>query len=138
VRGALDVTPLLGPRTGVGRYVASLARELAVKPAGAQADDLRGIAFTVRGRRSLPAALPPGFRPVGPPAPARALHRVWARSELPPVTLLTGGVDVFHGTNFVLPPTGSAAGVVTVHDLSFLHRPATVTRRRGPTGTSCR
>jgi glycosyltransferase involved in cell wall biosynthesis len=127
VRVALDVTPLLGPRTGVGRYVASLARELAVKPAGAQADDLRGIAFTVRGRRSLPAALPPGFRPVGPPAPARALHRVWARSELPPVTLLTGGVDVFHGTNFVLPPTGSAAGVVTVHDLSFLHRPATVT-----------
>jgi glycosyltransferase involved in cell wall biosynthesis len=37
-----------------------------------------------------------------------------------------GRVDVFHGTNFVLPPPGRAAGVVTVHDLSFLRSPRTV------------
>jgi glycosyltransferase involved in cell wall biosynthesis len=35
-------------------------------------------------------------------------------------------VDVFHGTNFVLPPTRRARGVVTVHDLSFLRYPQTV------------
>ena len=40
----------------------------------------------------------------------------------PPVEVLTGRVDVFHGTNFVLPPAlRSTAGVVTVHDLAFLH-----------------
>jgi glycosyltransferase involved in cell wall biosynthesis len=124
MRLTLDVTPLIGPRTGVGRYVASLIRELAVAPEG---DRVAGIAFTARGRRSLPAALPPGARAVGPPAPARLMHRVWARSEWPPVTLLTGRTEVFHATNFVLPPTGGAAGVVTVHDLSFLRRPQTVT-----------
>ncbi len=126
MRIALDVTPLLGPRTGVGRYVASLARGLASLP-GAGQDRFSGIAFTARGRRSLPRELPSGVRAVGPPAPARVLHRVWARSELPPVTLLTGRVDVFHATNFVLPPPGRSAGVVTVHDLSFLRRPGTVT-----------
>ena len=41
---------------------------------------------------------------------------------------MSGRLDVFHGTNFVLPPTGPAAGVVTVHDLSFLRTPQTVTR----------
>jgi glycosyltransferase involved in cell wall biosynthesis len=127
VRLALDTTPLLGPRTGVGRYVGSLTRELAAAAQAGDPDELLGVAFTARGRRALPGQLPPGFRAVGPPAPARLLQRVWSRSELVPVTLLTGRVDVFHATNFVLPPTGRAAGVVTVHDLSFLRRPGTVT-----------
>ena len=35
--------------------------------------------------------------------------------------------DVVHGTNFVLPPPGrGAAGIVTVHDLSYLRYPETV------------
>jgi glycosyltransferase involved in cell wall biosynthesis len=35
--------------------------------------------------------------------------------------------DVIHGTNFVLPPPGrGAAGVVTIHDLSYLRFPETV------------
>ena len=37
---------------------------------------------------------------------------------MPRIERLTGRVDVVHGTNFVLPPS-TAAGVVTVHDLSF-------------------
>ena len=40
--------------------------------------------------------------------------------------LFSGPADVFHGTNFVLPPTGRAGGVVTVHDLAFLTMPDTV------------
>ncbi len=35
--------------------------------------------------------------------------------------------DVIHGTNFLLPPPGrGAAGVVTIHDLSYLRFPETV------------
>jgi glycosyltransferase involved in cell wall biosynthesis len=67
-------------------------------------------------------------RLVGPPLPARALQALWGRAEFPAVTAVSGRIDVFHGTNFVLPPTGRAAGVVTVHDLSFLRTPQTVTR----------
>ena len=34
-----------------------------------------------------------------------------------------GGADVVHGTNFVVPPTGHAAAVVSVHDLTPLRHP---------------
>ena len=39
---------------------------------------------------------------------------------------LAGRADVVHGTNFVLPPLRRAAGVLTVHDLSYLRYPETV------------
>jgi glycosyltransferase involved in cell wall biosynthesis len=47
---------------------------------------------------------------------------------MPPVELLTGRQQVFHGTNFVLPPMRRARGVVTVHDLSFIRFPQLVDR----------
>src|SRR5690606_19469987 len=50
------------------------------------------------------------------------------RGELPPVEWLCGPVHVFHATNFVLPPLSRAAGVVTVHDLTYLRYPETVSR----------
>lgn len=127
VRVTLDATPLLGPRTGVGRYVEALLRDLAARTPGDDELDLAAVAITVRGRSGLGPVLPPGVRAVGPPMPARVLQAVWARSDHPPLTLLTGRTDVVHGTNFVLPPVGRAAGVVTVHDLSFLRSPSTVT-----------
>jgi glycosyltransferase involved in cell wall biosynthesis len=126
VRTGLDVTPLLGRPTGVGRYVGALARALV---AARQPDDeWLGMAFTLRGRELLPSLLPEGMSLTGAPVPARALHLAWARTGFPTVGALGGRVDLFHATNFVLPPTGRAAGVVTVHDLSYLRTPETVSR----------
>ncbi len=121
-RVVLDATPLLGPRTGVGRYVEHLIRELA----RLDSLELVATAFTLRGAGALPAAVPPGVRVRHRPAPARALQAAWGRLELPPVEWLAGRADVVHGTNFVLPPLRRAAGVVTVHDLSYLRFPETV------------
>jgi glycosyltransferase involved in cell wall biosynthesis len=121
MRVGLDATPLLGNRTGVGRYTLSLLEALAVGD-----DELVATAFTFRGRDALAGAVPAGVRVAARPAPARALQELWARGEWPPVELLAGDVDVFHATNFVLPPLRSARGVVTVHDLSYLHHPETV------------
>jgi glycosyltransferase involved in cell wall biosynthesis len=118
----LDATPLLGTRTGIGRYVEHLLRELATLGAV----DLVATAFTLRGAGGLPACVPTGVAVRHRPAPARALQAVWGRAELPPVEWLTGRLDVFHGTNFVLPPVRHAAGVLTVHDLSYLRFPDTV------------
>jgi glycosyltransferase involved in cell wall biosynthesis len=118
----LDATPLLGARTGIGRYVEYLVRELAALAA----HDLVATAFTLRGAGGLPDAVPAGVTVRHRPAPARALQAAWSRSELPPVEWLTGRLDVFHGTNFVLPPLRRAGGVVTVHDLSYLRFPDTV------------
>ncbi len=129
LRIGMDVTPLLGTPTGIGRYVGALAAALAADaPDGAAGDALLAVAFTLRHRDALSSRLPEGVPVVGPPVPARALQWLWSRAEFPPVTALTGSIDVFHGTNFVLPPRGRAAGVVTVHDLSFLRTPQTVTR----------
>lgn len=121
----LDATPLLGARTGVGRYVEHLLRELAALPELA-GTELVATAFTMRGAGGLPAAVPADVTVRHRPAPARALQAAWQRAELPPVEWLTGRLDVFHGTNFVLPPLRRAGGVVTVHDLSYLRYPETV------------
>jgi glycosyltransferase involved in cell wall biosynthesis len=115
LRIALDATPLLGTRTGVGRYVDRLVQALTDDPSL----QLTLTAFTARGAGALSAAAPPQVRTLHRPVPARALQALWSRTSLPPVELLTGRCEVFHATNFVLPPARRAAGVVTVHDLAF-------------------
>lgn len=117
MRVGIDATPLLGARTGIGRYTASLLTALAGGP-----DDVVATAFTLRGR--LPPQ--PGVEVRSRPVPARVLQAAWARASWPPVELLTGRLDVFHATNFVLPPLRRAGGVVTVHDLAFLRLTHTV------------
>ena len=115
----MDATPLLGRRTGIGRYVQQL---LIALPGLFPDDDVTATAFTLRGAGNLGDAVPPGVSVRARPAPARALRAAWQRTEWPPVELLTGRLDVFHGTNFVLPPA-RARGVLTVHDLAYLlHR----------------
>jgi glycosyltransferase involved in cell wall biosynthesis len=124
MRIGLDATPLLGARTGVGRYVAELVRHLPTAvPCG---DELVATAFTVRGAADLEGDLPPGVFARHRRFPARLLQQLWSRAQLPTVGAFVGPVDVFHGTNFVLPPPGRAAGVVTVHDLAFLRLPEVV------------
>ena len=119
LRVLLDGTPLLGNRTGVGRYTASLGEELA-----SRSDvDMRAVAFTLRGWRRLRHVLPHGARARGMPVAARLLRKAWLHSSFPPVELFAGGTDVVHGTNFVLPGAVRAAGVLTIHDLAFLDAP---------------
>jgi glycosyltransferase involved in cell wall biosynthesis len=128
VRVGLDATPLLGPRTGVGRYVAGLAGALAGL-AGPEPEELALVPFSWRGTRDLPPVAPSGprVRHGRRRAPARLLQAAWARLPWPPVEWLAGPVDVFHATNFVAPPTRRAATVVTIHDLTYLRYPEMVT-----------
>lgn len=114
----LDATPLVGPRTGIGRYVEHLVDALpaAVERRGLDAR-VRVTTWTARGARI--EHLPPGVRQVGPRLPARLLREAWRRTDFPPIELLVGRTDVFHGTNFVSPPTRRAREVVTVHDLTY-------------------
>ena len=120
VRLALDGTPLLGRPTGVGRYVDGLVRALAVLP---DAPEVVVSAFSLRGIDRPP---PPGTRWNSRRFPARLLQAAWDRWDAPPAEWLTGPCDVFHATNYVLPPLRRAAGVVSVHDLSFDRHPDTV------------
>ncbi|HUC37250.1 MAG TPA: glycosyltransferase family 1 protein [Acidimicrobiales bacterium] len=116
---ALDATPLLGVRTGVGAFCAGALAALAERT------DLDVGAFAVSWRRrgELDRLLPPGVHNVQRAMPARPLHVTWSHLSGPPVEWFIGPVDVVHGTNYVVPPARRAARVVTVHDLTTVRFP---------------
>ncbi len=127
---AIDATPLLGARTGIGVAVSGLIAEL-----GGRHDlDLVGYGFTTRGWKQLDAHLPAGVRSSRGPMPAAALLRVWAHADTPTVDWWTGRINVVHGTNFVVPPSRRAARLVSVWDLTAVRYPelCTPTARRYP------
>jgi glycosyltransferase involved in cell wall biosynthesis len=78
---------------------------------------------TWRRRHLIERQLPAGAAARQRPMPARPLHALWARRDLPPLEWFIGATDVVHGTNFLVPPTARAAAVVSVHDLTPLHHP---------------
>jgi glycosyltransferase involved in cell wall biosynthesis len=121
---AIDATPLLGVRAGIGQYVAGLVSALDALVDG---PEIVLTAFTWRGADGLASWAAPRRAVATRRVPARLLQQTWLRGPFPPVEWLSGPVDVFHGTNFVLPPTRRAAGVVTIHDLAYLDHPDTVT-----------
>ena len=116
---ALDATPLLGRRTGVGMFVAGALGAL-----GARRDlDVTAFAVSWRRRQLLPSLLPLGVTTRGRPMPARPLQAAWRWGDLPPAEWFVGPASVVHGTNYVVPPTRRAARVVTVHDLTVIRYP---------------
>jgi glycosyltransferase involved in cell wall biosynthesis len=119
VRVALDATPLLGHPTGVGAFCQGALAALAQRPGV----DVRAYAVSWRRRRLIEAKLPDGVVARQRPMPARPLHALWTRGDIPPLEWFIGATDVVHGTNFLVPPTGGAAAVVSVHDLTPLHHP---------------
>jgi len=112
-RVIVDGTPLLGQRTGIGRYTENLLATLALR----HDVSVRATAFTLRGWRDLAAAVPAGITVKSRPFPARLLRTAWQHIDVPPIEWLAGRADIVHGTNFVLPPSRRAAGVVSIHDL---------------------
>jgi glycosyltransferase involved in cell wall biosynthesis len=119
LRVALDATPLLGTPTGIGAFCLGALRAL-----GRRSDlDVRAFAVSWRRRAGIGTRLPPGVSATQRPMPARPLHAMWGHGAWPPVEWFIGRVDVVHGTNFVVPPSGRAAEVVSVHDLTPLHHP---------------
>jgi glycosyltransferase involved in cell wall biosynthesis len=119
VRVALDVTPLIGVRTGVGVFVQEALGALS----GDRRLELAGYAVTWRRRGMAACELPDGVPLLNRAMPARPLQWCWQRFDWPPVELFAGSVDVVHGTNFVVPPSRRAVEVVTVHDLTTVRFP---------------
>jgi len=116
---AFDATPLLGTRTGVGRFCEGALGALA-RVAELEVD---AFAVTWRRRRRLPPLVPNGVVVRQRAMPARPLQFAWAHRRGPAVEWFVGATDVVHGTNFVVPPSRRAARVVTVHDLTTVHYP---------------
>jgi glycosyltransferase involved in cell wall biosynthesis len=117
---AMDATPLLGVRTGVGESVAGFITAVSTDP------DMEVIAYglSATAGKSLPERLPRSVRAARRiPIPADALLRTWTHFDHPAIERWTGPIDVVHGTNFVVPPSRKAARLVTVHDLTPVRFP---------------
>ncbi len=106
---AMEVTSLFGPRTGVAAMVDAMVSRLAVR----SDIELTGVSVSWRGGRAEDV-LPAGCSGQTFPLPARLSHALWRRFDRPRLA----GFDVVHGPNYVVPPAGSAARLVTVHDLT--------------------
>jgi glycosyltransferase involved in cell wall biosynthesis len=109
LRVAIDTTPLIGARTGIGQFTAGLVDALAVRR-----DDVEIVPFEMTWRGRTPGAKP---------LPARPMREVWRRSDRPPIEWWTGPVDVVHGTNYIVPPTKRASRLASVHDLTAVRFP---------------
>lgn len=117
MRIGIDITALTKRRTGVGHYCYHLLKHLLHR--GGDVDFI-GFASGI-----APIALDEldGFPYRQLPIPTRALYRIWPALGAPNVDSFLGGVDVFHATNFFVPPTKRARRVVTFHDLAVLTMP---------------
>jgi glycosyltransferase involved in cell wall biosynthesis len=118
MRVGVDIGSLASPRTGVGNYCYYLLNHLNQTGLGLE---LHGLAVRL-GRfaaSDVPGPIP--FRHIR--MPARAMYTVWNTFHFPAADRLLDGIDVFHATNYVLPPLSRARGVLTVHDLAFLAVP---------------
>ena len=73
-------------------------------------------------RDRLEAPARPNVSVVRRPIPARPIWWAWRTLGAPTIERLVD-CDVFHGTNYVGPPSRKVPLVITVHDLGFLHFP---------------
>ncbi len=118
-RVGIDLTPLAGPRTGVGVMVAEIVPRLAAS----SRIKVSGLVVSIRGRAAVAAAAGRAMPLRHLPIPARACHLMWRHVDVPSV----GGYDVVWGPNFVVPPARGGAELVTVHDLTPWRYPEMVT-----------
>ena len=119
LRIAIDASPVISERTGVGHTTARLL-ELA-RPTRRR----RGARVRRLAQRTDDAARGPARRCASRHLTrARAAPRIGSGDDAswPTIEHWSGPVDVVHATNFVAPPA-RAPVVVTIHDLAFAHSP---------------
>ncbi|MCY4537783.1 MAG: glycosyltransferase family 1 protein [Chloroflexi bacterium] len=120
-RIAIDYTPAYEQGGGIGRYVRELTAAMALE------DPVTDYRLFVAGSKRNQLSHPPGpnFDWRTTILTPRWLARIWQRARVPlPVEAFTGPVDLFHATDFVMPPTlPRTRSLLTVHDLSFIRVP---------------
>ncbi len=113
---AIDVTPLLGARTGIGKALEEILAGLTRLLAGPVV-----VPYTLSARaRFARDQLPVGTRAI--PIPARVLLRTWTTTDWPRIDRWLRPAQVLHATNYLAPPSALPA-IVSVYDCSFVRYP---------------
>jgi len=125
-RIGIDYTAAVQQAAGIGRYSRELVKALAALSPEKEAPAYR-LFVASAGRVSLPALPGPNFAWRPTRLTERWLARLWYRLHLPLwIQTWTGPLDLFHATDFFLPPVKPGTRtLVTVHDLSFVRQPET-------------
>lgn len=110
---AFDTGPLHGPATGIARATSGLQQALEAE------GSVRLAPYVL----SFRAALAPNVRRLS--LPARPALELWGRLGRPRVDRRLSGVDLIHGTNYVVPPSRRPR-VVSVYDCWALENPERV------------
>ncbi len=125
VRIGIDYTSAVHQSAGIGRYTYQMVKALA-----ASTNSTRPYyrLFVADGKNIKPTLPGPNFNWCPSRLTERWLARLWYRLRLPLwVEFWTGPLDLFHATDFVLPPVkANTRTIVTIHDLSFIREPDTV------------
>src|SRR5437870_9421492 len=121
MRIAIDYTAAIRQGAGIGQYVRSLVAAMLAQ------DSSNHYMLLASGRPTRERPFPGASNVQGRSifTPDRYLNIIWYRWRLPLyATYFSGQVDIYHGTDFALPPLGkNLRKVVTVHDLAFLDHP---------------
>jgi glycosyltransferase involved in cell wall biosynthesis len=112
----MDVTPLLGLRTGIGVAVGEIVAALQKLDA---APDVVPYTLSWSARRHR-TDVPPDTRFV--PIPARVLLPAWGRFDRPRIDRWIRPARVVHATNYLTPPSRHPT-IVSVYDCSFVRYP---------------
>ncbi len=113
---AIDVTPLLGARSGIGAAVAEIVLALRALEAGPYL-----VPYTLSTRARLHRdAVPTNTRFV--PIPARILLGSWVRADAPRIDRWLRPAHVLHATNYLAPPSRLPT-IVSIYDCSFVRYP---------------
>jgi len=118
MRIGFDMGPIGKNRTGVGNYCFSLLKALLELP---DAPEIHGLATCLHRPALNSLSSQASCKHVA--IPTRAMYALWNATGLPAVESLVGNVDVYHATNYFLPPSRRARRVLSIHDLAFLVHP---------------
>ncbi len=117
----IDYTAAYEQGGGIGRYVRELVTALS------RVDVTNQYSLFVSGASSsnLLRAFPSNYAWKSTRLTPKWLARIWYRAHVPlPIEVFIGRLDLFHATDFVLPPTlPNVRSLLTVHDLSFVRVP---------------
>ena len=119
---AIDYTAAHEQGGGIGRYVRELTR--AITHLDRHADFRLFVSGATAA--SLPQLKMSNVNWRATRVSPRWLARIWHRAGLPlPIETFVGAIDLYHATDFVLPPTlPRTRTLLTVHDLSFERVPS--------------
>ena len=117
----LDYQPAVAQRAGIGRYTRLLARYL---PELLGKDDRLSLFYLDFSRKGDPPDAPGAIDHPWRLLPGTLLQQLWKRGLPPHFDTLAGKADLYHFTNFVIPPLSSKAKAVsTIFDMSFARLP---------------